>query len=636
VIAFTNDANARIGNRVLFSNHSAPDSSSLGGTTNFSGNSHAGYGEFINHASERKGGDPGATAFFDNSSAENGEFTNLGSAVEKEFGGFTQFSNDSNAGNGTFTTFGALERGGFGGQVVFSDSSTAFEGTFTNNGGQRSPRFLREAGGNTNFLDKSNAGKGTFTNNGGEVAETEGGSTAFFNKSNAGKGSTFINNGGAVADAGVGSTEFFGDSNAGEGSTFTNNGGAVAGAFGGVTEFNDRSNAGSGTFINNGGEMADAEGGSTQFSTISTAGSATLIANSGTGQGGQILFLGDSSGGSSFTGWSQVEVFGKGNLDISAHNDPGVTIGSIKGDGNVFLGANNLTIGKNDLSTKFSGAMQDGGLGGSLTKVGTGTLHLTGTNSYTGGTTISAGTLQLGDGGTSGSIVGDVVNDDIFAINRSDTFTFGGVISGSGAFAQIGPGTTILTATNTYTGDTNINAGVLKVEGSITSKVNVNPGARLEGTGTVNGNAINSGTMSPGDAPGTLTINGNYTQAQFATLMIQIAGKSTGQFSVLNVTGTANLNGILDLVLENGFIPSIGDDFVFLTAGSVFGSFSRIKNQTFNDGTAHWDLTFKGPNLIVTAEPGPAVPDQGSTFLLLTLGSLGLVTYQRRLLRRHA
>ena len=145
----------------------------------------------------------------------------------------------------------------------------------------------------------------------------------------------------------------------------------------------------------------------------------------------------------------------------------------------------------------------------------------------------------------------------------------------------------------------------------------------------------NNSTVMPGDAPGTLTINGNYTQAQFATLMIQIAGMSAGQFSVLNVTGTANLNGILDLVLENGFIPSIGDEFVFLTAGSVFGSFSRIENQNFNDGTAHWDLTFEGTNLIVTAEPGPVqgVPDQASTFLLLTLGSLGLVTFRRQLAR---
>ncbi len=110
----------------------------------------------------------------------------------------------------------------------------------------------------------------------------------------------------------------------------------------------------------------------------STAGNATLIANGGTGGGlgGAIFFQDNSTGGT-----SRVEVFGNGNLDISFHKllqFPGVAIGSIEGDGNVFLGANNLTMGSNNLSTTFSGVIQDGGqnsgTGGSLTKIGTGTL----------------------------------------------------------------------------------------------------------------------------------------------------------------------------------------------------------------------------------------------------------------------
>lgn len=62
-----------------------------------------------------------------------------------------------------------------------------------------------------------------------------------------------------------------------------------------------------------------------------------------------------------------------------------------------------------------------------------------------GGTTISGGTLQLGDGGTTGALAGDVTNDGTFAIDRSDAYTYVGVMSGSGDFRQLGAGTTTLT-----------------------------------------------------------------------------------------------------------------------------------------------------------------------------------------------
>jgi autotransporter-associated beta strand protein len=244
-----------------------------------------------------------------------------------------------------------------------------------------------------------------------------------------------------------------------------------------------------------------AGGGFTEFDLSSTADSATLIANGGTngGQGGQIVFTHNSTGST-----SRVEVFGNGNLDISFHNAPSVTIGSLEGDGNVFLGANNLTVGSNNMDTTFSGVTQDGGLnggvGGSLTKTGRSVLTLSGAN--------------------------------------------------------------------TYTGDTNIDLGVLQVDGSITSNTFVNHRATLAGTGTISGNVMNSdfGTVRPGGALGTqgvLTI-GNYTQTQYATLMIQIASGNLGDLSVLNVLGTANLNGFLDPVLLNGFVPTIGDSFTFL------------------------------------------------------------------------
>ena len=98
-----------------------------------------------------------------------------------------------------------------------------------------------------------------------------------------------------------------------------------------------------------------------------------------------------------------------------------------------------------------------------MAQIGAGTTILTAANTYSGGTTISAGTLQLGDGGADGSILGDVLDNGTLAFNRSDVVTFAGTISGSGGVAQIGAGTTILTAANTYTGGTTVSAGALVV-----------------------------------------------------------------------------------------------------------------------------------------------------------------------------
>ena len=226
---------------------------------------------------------------------------------------------------------------------------------------------------------------------------------------------------------------FDGASSAGSLTAFTLQGGSPGnGGNFGIVYFNDQSNAASGNFTLQGGNFTNRLGGEAFCSSTSTldhasftvngggngakggllslansanAAQSNLIANGGTtGGGGGIISLNDDSLG----GTARVQVSGNGELDISGHNLPGVTIGAIGGNGLIFLGANSLTVGSNNLSSVFSGVIQDGGAsggtGGSLVKTGKGTLTLSGANTYTGGTTINQGTLSIGN--TTGSATG--------------------------------------------------------------------------------------------------------------------------------------------------------------------------------------------------------------------------------------
>ncbi|GAG52878.1 unnamed protein product, partial [marine sediment metagenome] len=100
---------------------------------------------------------------------------------------------------------------------------------------------------------------------------------------------------------------------------------------------------------------------------------------------------------------------------------------------------------------------------GTVEKTGAGTLILSAANTYIGGTTITGGTLQIGNAGTTGSIPGDVLNNANLAFNRSDNITFGGDISGSGGLTKLGTNLLTLRGTNTYAGATNIQDGTLQI-----------------------------------------------------------------------------------------------------------------------------------------------------------------------------
>jgi autotransporter-associated beta strand protein len=266
--------------------------------------------------------------------------------------------------------------------------------------------------------------------------------------------------------------------------------------------------------------------------------------------------------GGQISGSGGLAKFGAGTLTLTADNT--YTNGTVIAAGTLQLGNGGAT------GTIASSTLNDGGAlvfnrsnllifgaqifgTGSVTQLGTGTTVLTGNNSYSGGTTISGGTLQLGNGGTTGAIVGNVTDNGVFAINRSDALVFGGVISGTGAFQQLGTGTTTLTNTNTYTGPTTVAAGGLTISatGSITSNVTNN--ATFTNAGTVAGSLTNSGTANSSG-----TITGGLTN-----------------------TGTANASGIV-----NGAIANNAGTFTVTGALAGNSTFINAANATLAIGSS--------------------------------------------------
>ncbi|MBT2323621.1 autotransporter-associated beta strand repeat-containing protein, partial [Variovorax paradoxus] len=286
--------------------------------------------------------------------------------------------------------------------------------------------------------------------------------------------------------------------------------------------------------------------------------------------------------GQSLTGGGPLQKLGAGTLVFTGTNTyaggttisagtlqlgNGGTTGSITGD---VVNNAALVFDRSDTTT-FAGQISGTG---ALRQQGTGTTVLTGANSYTGGTTIAAGTLQLGNGGTSGSIVGDVVNNGTLVLDRSDTLSLAGLISGTGTLTQQGTGTTVLTGANSYSGATDVVQGTLVVNGNqslATGATTVRTGATLAGTGTLGGPVTveSAATLSPGQGgPGTLTM-GALTLNGGAVLAMDMGARG--------VAGGA-LN---DLVAVNGNLTLDGTLNVASTPGTVFDpGLYRLINYT--------------------------------------------------------
>jgi autotransporter-associated beta strand protein len=206
-----------------------------------------------------------------------------------------------------------------------------------------------------------------------------------------------------------------------------------------------------------------------------------------------------------------------------------------------------------DNSTKNYTFIGPGSISGAtaLIKSGTGALVIANDvdNTYTGGTTINAGTIQLGNGGTTGFVPGNIVNNGALAFDRTDTaLTISSVISGAGTVSQIGSGTTTLSGTNTFTGDTVISNGVLMLGTATTLQTSTldSQGGRLSFGTTLTvatlgglkgsqGIALTNDNATPANVA--LTVGNNNADTSYA-------GALTGGGSLTKIgTGTLTLTG---------------------------------------------------------------------------------------------
>ena len=361
-------------------------------------------------------------------------------------------------------------------------------------------------------------------------------------------------------------------------------------------------NANTGVTTLRGGTMivgALANGGVASDIGAASSAPANLVFNGGalqyTGGAASIdrLFTVGTSGGT-------IDVEGSGGLTL---NNPGAIS---------MAGILTLTGNTADTNTLAGGLLSGGG----INKNGTGTWVLTGTNSYGGGTTISAGVLQVGAGGGSGAVgSASIVNNAALDFNRTGTLTVNGAIGGIGSVSQDGSGTVILAANNTYSGGTTVNAGTLQIGngGASGSLLNVGPIVNnsllifnTSGSFEYNAAGLISGTGN------VIVRGGGVTKAIGAnsyTGWTQIDAGSTF-FVSEGQTGTL----LSSAVTNNGTLRIVSQDTHFSYPGPIVGS-GRVQIGVNNvnagtstlTGTNAYSGTFIGGGALVLGDGSTAL-----------------------------
>jgi hypothetical protein len=290
-------------------------------------------------------------------------------------------------------------------------------------------------------------------------------------------------------------------------------------------------------------------------------------------------------------------------------------------DGNLNVG---IGVGGNGSLSILSGSSLDNA---GLTVVvgangGNGSFRVSGANSLF--LSFSTTTAFVGQDSSGNAGTGTLQVDTNGTITLTSTLT----VASGGTLNVLSGGTLSAPSINlSSAGSVNLTGGTVNLTGgTLTDAALTLPNTTtLEGTGSLTGNLSSFGVVSPGDAPGILTVDGNYTENSSGTLDIGIGGTTLGtQYDQLKIDEAASLSGSLDITLLNGFVPAIGNQFDIIAFGSETGSFSLIELPALPAGRA-WDTSQLDSSGIISV----VVPEPASGAILLAAG-LGLTSRRRR------
>jgi autotransporter-associated beta strand protein len=400
------------------------------------------------------------------------------------------------------------------------------------------------------------------------------------------------------------------------------------------------------------GTIRDSIAGGTQSVGLNVASGQLTLSGSNSYSGGTTISGGTLQlGGNAAlpSGPSSAPLAVNGTLDL---NGFGIQLTSVSGTGTIVnnsaLGTSaTLALGAGNASGTFAGVIQDGSGKVSLEQLGSGVLTLTGSSTFSGAATVNSGTLQIGNGGFTGSVNANVVDNGTLAFNRAGVYAYAGSVGGTGSLMQVGPGSLVLAGSSSFTGGATVAGGTLTLgannalptSGAVTLGSAAASGIfNLAGysqqvgslaVGAVSNPANEKVTNSSLTSSATLTIAGNTSFGG----VITDAGAAAGTLGVTISSGFVQLSGTNSY---SGATTINSGGTLQVNGGGAVGS-GTPSNIINDNGTLIFDTSAKinpgvivqGSGTLIQASPTTLVLDKAETFTgtaIISAGTLQLGT----------